>query len=80
MRWNGIKNGKLMSLCVDNNFDLLLTIDKNLIFQQDVTKYEMIVVVLNCATSKIDELILFMPSLKAQISTLKKSNAYFIDK
>jgi hypothetical protein len=24
MKWNGIKNGKLMSLCVDNNFDLLL--------------------------------------------------------
>ncbi len=50
MRWNGIKNGKLMSLCVDNNFDLLLTIDKNLIFQQNVNEYEMIVVVLNCLT------------------------------
>ena len=34
MKWNGIKNGKLMALCVDNNFDLLLTIDKNLMFQQ----------------------------------------------
>ena len=33
MKWNGIKNGKLMALCVDNNFDLLLTIDKSLMFQ-----------------------------------------------
>jgi predicted nuclease of predicted toxin-antitoxin system len=30
---SGIKNGKLMSYCVENNFDVLLTIDKNLMFQ-----------------------------------------------
>ena len=30
MQWSGIKNGKLMSLCVEHGFDVLLTIDKNL--------------------------------------------------
>ena len=30
MKWNGIKNGKLLSLCIENNFDVLLTIDKNM--------------------------------------------------
>ena len=34
MKWNGVENGELMALCVDNNFDVLLTIDKNLMFQQ----------------------------------------------
>ena len=29
MNWNGIKNGKLLSLCVESGFDVLLTIDKN---------------------------------------------------
>jgi predicted nuclease of predicted toxin-antitoxin system len=29
MKCNGIKNGKLMSLCIENDFDLILTIDKN---------------------------------------------------
>ena len=28
-----IKNGKLMTFCSDNNFEILLTIDKNLMFQ-----------------------------------------------
>jgi hypothetical protein len=28
MKWNGIKKGKLISLCVDHNFKLHLTIDK----------------------------------------------------
>ena len=31
-----IKNSKLMSYCVENSFDILLTIDKNLIFQQNL--------------------------------------------
>ena len=30
MDWSGIKNGKLMTLCVENNFDMLITINKNL--------------------------------------------------
>ncbi len=62
MRWNGIKNGKLMALCIDNNFDLLLTIDKNLLFQQKIDKFKLTVVVLDSLTSKIEELILFIPS------------------
>jgi hypothetical protein len=32
MRWNGLKNGKLLTECVNNTFDLVLTIDKNLMF------------------------------------------------
>ena len=28
MGWSGIKNGKLMAMCVENGFDTLLTIDK----------------------------------------------------
>ncbi len=61
MRWNGIKNGKLMALCVDNKIDLLLTIDKNLIFQQNIDKLNLTIAVLNSFTSKIDELKLFIP-------------------
>jgi hypothetical protein len=80
MKWNGIKNGKLMTLCVDNHFDLLLTIDKNLMFQQNLDKYKLTIAVLNSSTSKIEELVLFMPSLKAQIDTLEKHKAYIIDK
>lgn len=34
LSWGGIVNGKLMKLCEDNNFDVLLTIDKNILFQQ----------------------------------------------
>jgi predicted nuclease of predicted toxin-antitoxin system len=29
----GTKNGKLMTFCVENNFDIILTIDKNVMYQ-----------------------------------------------
>ncbi|HET7119451.1 MAG TPA: DUF5615 family PIN-like protein [Hanamia sp.] len=80
MKWNGIKNGKLMSLCIENDFDLVLTIDKNLMFQQNLDKHNLTIAVLNSLTSKVEELILFMPSFKLQIKELEKHKAYIIEK
>jgi predicted nuclease of predicted toxin-antitoxin system len=76
----GTKNGKLMTYCVENNFDLLLTIDKNLMFQQNLDLYPLSIVVLNSQTSKIEDLITFLPSFKSQVNSLQKHKAYIIEK
>ena len=44
--WNGIKNGELLKLMIKNNFDALLTFDKNLQHQQNFSKYTIAVFVL----------------------------------
>ena len=36
MNWSGLKNGNLMKVAVEESFDVLLTIDNNLEFQQNV--------------------------------------------
>lgn len=77
---SGIKNGKLMTFCVENNFDILLTIDKNLMFQQNLDQYPLTIVILNCRTSKIEELVTYLPSFKSQINNFQKQRAYIIDK
>ena len=77
---SGIKNGMLMTFCVKNNFDVLLTIDKNLLFQQNLDQYPLTVVVLDCQTSKIEELVTFIPSFKSQIDRFQKHKAYVIEK
>ncbi len=77
---SGIKNGKLMTYCAENKFDILLTIDKNLMHQQNLDKYPVTIVVFNCFTSKIEELITFLPSFKSQVDSLQKHKAYIIDK
>ena len=69
-----------MTLCVDHNFELLLTIDKNLMYQQNLDKYKLTIAVLNSSTSKIEELVLFMQSFKAQVDSLEKHKAYIIVK
>ena len=44
--WNGIKNGELLKLMLANDFDALLTFDKNLQHQQNFVKYPLAVFVL----------------------------------
>lgn len=80
MKWSGIKNVKLMTLCVERQFDALLTIDKNLQFQQNLDKYPVIIIVLNSFTSKIEELVTFLPSLRIQLEQFEKHRAYLINK
>lgn len=77
---SGMKNGKLMNYCVENNFDILLTIDKNLMFQQNLEQYPLTIVVINCQKSKIEELIIFLPSFKSQAGKFQKRQAYIIEK
>ncbi|MEJ7828157.1 MAG: DUF5615 family PIN-like protein [Segetibacter sp.] len=77
MQWSGIRNGKLMTLCVEQHFDILLTIDKNLQYQNNLDKYHLTIVVLNSFTSKVEELVEFLPEFKVQIWQLEKHRAYF---
>ena len=77
---SGINNGELMTYCAENNFDILLTIDKNLMHQQNLDKYPVTITVLNCLTSKIEELVTFLPSFKLQVNNLQKHQAYIIEK
>lgn len=77
---SGIKNGKLMNYCVDNSFDILLTIDKNIMYQQNLGKCPVTIVVMNCITSKLEELVTFLPSFKSQVDKFQKHQAYLIDK
>ncbi|MDT5270014.1 MAG: hypothetical protein QOH49_2200 [Acidobacteriota bacterium] len=45
MGWAGLKNGKLLA-AADRHFDLFITTDKNLRFQQNLKKYSFAVLLL----------------------------------
>jgi len=77
--WSGVRNGKLMTLCVENGFEVLLTIDKNLVYQQNLNKYKISIAVFNSITSKIEELSLFVPSFKEQVSKFEPYKVYIIE-
>jgi predicted nuclease of predicted toxin-antitoxin system len=80
MGWSGTKNGKLLALCVSNHFDILLTIDKNILYQQNIENSPITIVVLNSLTSKLEELLFFIPEFLKQIHTFEKNKVYIIEK
>ncbi len=46
MNWLGKKNGELLGLAILNNFEVFITLDKNLKNQQNLIKIEMIFILL----------------------------------
>ena len=62
--WNGKKNGELMQLLLAENFDALLTFDKNLHYQQNFKKYAVPVLVLNAPNNTYLTLQTLVPNLK----------------
>ena len=79
MNRSGLKNGSLMKVAVEENFDMLLTIDKNLEFQQKIKKYRLTIVVLDVQKSKIENLLELLPKFKVQIKDFEKGNIYLIE-
>ena len=62
--WNGIKNGELLKLLLQNNFNALLTFDKNLQHQQNFLKYTITVIVLSASINSYEELTKLSPRVK----------------
>ena len=75
-----MKNGKRLTECVNNNFDLLLTIDKNILYQQNIANYNLTLVVFDSESSKVEELIQFIPLFNLQLQEFQKRKSYIIKK
>lgn len=67
-KWNGIGNGELLKLLIHNDFDALLTYDKNLQHQQNFAKYTITVFVLTAKINQYEELTKLTPKIKKYIS------------
>ena len=68
-----------MSKCAENDFEILLTIDKNLTFQQNLKRYPLAVVVLNTSTSKIEKIVLYIPKFLERMAEYEREKLYLID-
>ena len=67
--WTGVSNGKLLTLLTENNFDALLTFDKNLQYQQNFTKYTIAVIVLNAPDNSYLTLKTLVDKIKTVLTT-----------
>lgn len=62
MGWNGLSNGMLLQKA-QQDFDLLLTADTNLSFQQNVTSFAIAVIVLQAGSTRLADTIKLIPQV-----------------
>jgi hypothetical protein len=76
--WSGVKNGELLSLAA-KEFDVFVTVDRNLSFQQNLVAFEIAVIVLCASSNRLADLQPLVPRLVASIPTAKRGIATFIE-
>jgi len=68
MGWSAIKNGELLVLA-SQAFDVFVTVDRNLSFQQNLATRSISVIVLRARTNRLTELVPLVPGLLSAIET-----------
>jgi len=69
--WAGIKNGALLSLA-EVEFDVFITVDRNLSFQQNLPKFNIAILVLHAPSNRLADLRPLAPKVLSILPTLVK--------
>ena len=78
MKWDGIKNGKLLTLAIENGFNVFVTTDKNLSYQQNITQYKIAIVVLDVPIAKMKYLVPLVGKVKELLVSFEPGKVYEI--
>ena len=74
MGWSGIKNGELLILA-EHEFDVFITVDRNLSFQQNLPKFNIAVLVLHASSNRLADLKPLAPKILSMLPTLTRGEA-----
>jgi predicted nuclease of predicted toxin-antitoxin system len=77
MGWTTIKNGELLALAAEQ-FDVFVTVDRNLAFQQNLGALTIAVIVLRAKSNRLNDLKPLVPRLLAAIAAAKPSRIMFV--
>ncbi len=72
MGWSGVKNGRLIALAEQNQFDVLLTGDRNLMFEQNTAQLGIAVVILEAEGTQLHQTLPLMPKVLQVLPTLAR--------
>ena len=77
MGWATIKNGRLLRLA-EKEFDVFVTVDRNLSFQQNLPKFDLAVAVLRARSNRLEDLKPLAAPLRATLPMLKPGKVIVI--
>lgn len=75
--WASFTNGELLALAA-GKFDVFVTVDRNLSFQQHLPRFSIAVVVLRASSNRLADLRPLTPKLLSAIETAKSGEAIWI--
>jgi predicted nuclease of predicted toxin-antitoxin system len=78
MGWASVKNGELLTLAADH-FDVFVTVDRNLSFQQSLTSFPIAVVILRAKTNRLADLLLLVPTLLSALESVQPGTATYVE-
>jgi predicted nuclease of predicted toxin-antitoxin system len=73
--WAGLKNGELLQQAEVAGFEIFLTSDQNLEFQQNLKKSRLLVVILSAVSNAIEDLLPLIPEALAAMGEAKPGQA-----
>ncbi len=76
--FKGMKNGRLLRAAEDGGYDVLLTTDQGIAYQQSSAGRQISVVVMCAATNKIDDLLPLVPFVHEQLAKPEKGRVVFV--
>ena len=70
----GMTNGQLLAAAEKSGFQALITVDRNLQYQQRLHGREIALVILEGRTTNLDDLLALIPDMLAALETLKSGD------
>jgi uncharacterized protein DUF5615 len=70
MGWSGLKNGKLLQKA-QLEFDVFLTSDRNLAFQQNLTRFDLAIIVLEVPSTRWSDTLPLMSEVLIALQTIQ---------
>ena len=76
--WAGIENGELLAKAVDARFDVFVTMDSNMVHQQNLAKYPIAVIALRAPSNRLADTRPLMPALLASLPNVGSETVTFL--
>jgi predicted nuclease of predicted toxin-antitoxin system len=76
--WAGIENGELLRKAGEAGFDVLVTMDSNMVHQQNIGQYAISVVALRAQSNRLANTGPLMPALLAVLPNIKPGTVTFL--
>ena len=75
--WAALKNGELLSRA-QRDFDVFVTVDRNLPSQQDLSRFSLAVVILRASSNRVDHLRPLVPHLLSALPRAQLGEAAWV--